>query len=138
MKLTSNGPSQHLGGAMIPLPAKMAQGYQSHGAVNGSPGTDPIPAPRPGGVPQGIKYRNTGSPLFGSDQAPEVFFPGIYYYGADSMETPGQVSYLSDNQMPLPAVDPKGLPSAVQVRPTFLRQNPVTQPASTPVYTSRF
>ena len=137
MKLTSNGPSQHLGAAMIPLPAKMAQAYQSHAAVNGSPGTDPIPQPRPGGVPQGVKY-GVGSGYHISAQAPEVGFPGIYYYESDSMQTPGQVSYLSDNQMPLPAIDPRGLPSVAQVRPVFMGQTQIAQPAQNPVYTSRF
>lgn len=138
MKVISEGPTSRLGAAAIPVAAKMAQGYQSHALVHGSPGTDPIPAPMAQGVPQGIKYRNTGSPLFASEKAPEVFFPGVYYYGSDSMQTPGKISYLSDNQMPLPAIDPKGLPSVAQVRPTFQGQVQVKQPWVASNFPNRF
>ena len=138
MKVTSEGPTSRLGAAAIPVAAKMAQAFQSHALVNGSPGTDPIPVERAQGVPQGIKYRNNGNALHASDQAPDVFFPGVYYYGPDSMQIPGKISYLSDNQMPLPAIDPKGLPSVAQVRPTFQGETQVKQPWVASNFPNRF
>ena len=138
MKIVSNGPPSRLGAAAIPVAAKMAQGFQSHGLIAGSPGTDAISSPRPGGVPQGVTHRNAGNALHASDQAPEVWFPGVYYYGSDSMQTPGQVSYLSDNQMPMPAIDPRGLPSVAQVRPVFLGQTQVQEPWVASNFPNRF
>jgi hypothetical protein len=136
VRIMSEGPTHRLGAAGVPTAAKLAAGYQSHGRIAGSPGTDPIPAPAPASVPQGVTYRNDGNALHASDHSPEVWFPGIYYYGPDSVQHP-PVSVQSDNQLPMPAIDPKGLPTVAQVRPTFLRQNPVPQPASLPAYGSR-
>lgn len=138
MKVTSEGPTSRLGAAAIPVSAKMAQGYQSHALVNGSPGTDPIPVNRAQGVPQGITHRTAGAGYHGSSDAPDVFFPGVYYYGPDSMQHPGMISYLSDNQMPLPAIDPKGLPSVAQVRPVFQGQVQVKQPWNAANFPNRF
>lgn len=134
MKFLSQGPGESLGAAALPIPAKIAQAFQSWGPVDGSPGTSAIPAPRPSGTPQGVAF--TGNPKHTSKDAPEVWFPGIYYTRRDAMSV-APVSILSDNQMPLPAIDPKGLPSAVQVRPTFLGQIQVAQPPSVPVFLSR-
>lgn len=133
MKFLSEGPAQWLGAAALPVPAKLAQAYQSHAAVVGNPGLAAIPAPRPAGVPQGITHRTAGAPLYGSSDAPAAWFPAYYYYGRDSMNAP-PVAWISDNQLPMPAIDPQGLPAAMQVAPTFLRQRQVTQPNVTPKF----
>jgi hypothetical protein len=133
VKFLTQGPGQSLGAAALPVPAKMAQAYQSHGRIHGSPGIEAIPSPRPAAVPQGIAYRNTGSPLFASEKAPAVWFPGVYYYGTDSVSR-APVSVISDNQMPMPAVDPMREPSIQLRRPTFLGQTQVQQPWVAPVY----
>jgi len=137
VKFLTHGPGQSLGAAALPVPAKLSVAAWSHGRIHGSPGTDAIPSPRPAGVPQGITYRNTGSPLHGSDQAPEVWFPGVYYYGLDSMSR-APVAVLSDNQMPMPAATPTGTPAIALTRPVFLGQTQVQQPWVASSYPARF
>jgi hypothetical protein len=51
-----------------------------------------------------------------SSDAPNVFYPNLYYVGRPGprSEPPGAgmpISVYSDNLMPVPAVDPRGIPS---------------------------
>lgn len=134
MKFLTQGPGESLGAAALPIPAKIAQAFQSRGPVQGSPGTTAIPAPRPGAVPQGVAF--TGNPKHTSRDAPEVWFPGVYYTRRDAMSV-APVSILSDNQMPLPAIDPRGLPSVAQTPPVFLGQKQIMATPQVPVFLSR-
>jgi hypothetical protein len=136
VKFLTHGPGQSLGAAALPVPAKLSVAAWSSGRIIGSPGTDAIPSPRPAGVPQGITHRTAGAGYRGSEQAPELWFPSVYYYGRDSMSH-APVSVFSDNQMPMPAIDPKRLPAQMQVRPVFLRQTQVQQPWVASSYPSR-
>ena len=87
-----------------------AQEYK--GRVVGQPGTqaipvDPtIPSPDPGDIAlMGLSR---------SSDAPNVFYPNLYYTDGPIRERPGAgmpVSVYSDNLMPVPAVDPRGIPS---------------------------
>jgi hypothetical protein len=134
MRVFSNGPSGRLGPAILPVPAAMAQAYQSWGRVVGMPGTDLIPAPYPAAVPQGVEYWSS-DPLGMSSQAPPVWRPGIYYQ--PELAAPPNVSVYSDNQMPVPALGPSGKPAIAARRPVFLRQKQVGQPVNLPKYVWR-
>lgn len=130
MRFRTLGPIRRLGAAALPVPAKDAHAYQSRGPIVGQPGTQGVPAPKPAAVPQDWSRR-----LHGSSDAPEVIFPSLYYYGREAM-TYAPVSVLSDNQLPVPAIDPRGKPATMSRRPTFLRQRQVPVQNVTPVYTS--
>jgi len=134
--LTSLGPAEKLGAAQIPIRAQMAQAYQSRGMIDGSPGTTQIPAPRPAGMPQDT----TGlaqSHFHRSSDSPNLWYPGVYYQ-ANATDPPehAPVSVLSDNQMPMPALSPLGLPSVSQGRPRLGGQYQVANRASVPAYPS--
>jgi hypothetical protein len=87
-----------------------AQEYK--GAVTGQPGTKAIPvapvvpSPDPGDIAlMGLSR---------SSDAPNVFYPNLYYTSGPIRERPGAgmpVSVYSDNLMPVPAVDPRGIPA---------------------------
>ena len=130
MRLQTQDPTGKLGAAALPLPAKLAQAYQSARIVHGSPGTEAIPAPRPGGVPQDWSVR-----ISGSASAPNVWYPGLYYERGPLEHAP--VSVLSDNQLPVPAVDPRGRPAVMSTPPTFLGQYQVAAVKVAPVYPAR-
>ena len=135
MRITSEGPTALLGAATVPVPARIGQGYQSWGQVVGCPGTDAIPAPPPAAVPQGVRYRNAGSPLFASEEAPPSWRPSIYYQ--PHLAAPPNVSIESDNQLPIPASPPRGRPFVASRRPTFLGQQQVGWPVTVPAYSWR-
>jgi len=134
--ITSLGPAEKLGSAMVPLRAQSAQAYQSRGVIDGNPGIQAIPAPRPP-VPQGL----TGLGILGgyrrSSQAPAYWYPGVYYEvnNADAPAEKAGVSVFSDNQMPMPALSPLGLPSVMMGRPRLggqFQQPSVSRVASYP------
>jgi hypothetical protein len=90
--------------------ASGAQEYK--GTVTGQPGTQAIPvqpvvpSPDPGDI--------AAMGLSRSSDAPNVFYPNQYFNRAPIRELPGAgmpVSVYSDNLMPVPAVDPRGIPS---------------------------
>lgn len=101
MRYTSEGPGGKLGAAIMPVPARLGQGYQSWGEVNGSPGTDNIPSPAPAAVPQSFNRA-----LHRSSDAPDVWKPGIYYQ--PHLASTPTVARESDNQMPIPSRLPNG------------------------------
>lgn len=122
MRFASHGPADHPGAAgLVPVPARNAGSFQSWGEVDGSPGTLGIPAPRPAAVPQ-----SWNRALHRSSDAPDVWFPGIYFQRGPASRA--AVSVLSDNQMPVPAGDPRGRPAVMLARPVFLRQRQVRTP----------
>jgi hypothetical protein len=132
VRITSDGPGGRLGACILPVPARLGQAYQSWGRVIGSPGTDSVPAPYPSAVPQGIEYRNNGSALHSSQDAPAVWKPGVYYQ--PELASPPPVSVRSDNQMPVPAATPSAQPFVAFRTPKQLRQAQVGQPFVTPSY----
>lgn len=129
MRLKMFGPAARLGAAALPVPAKDHAAWQSVGAIVGQPGTQGVPAPRPAGVPQ------SGWPtrLHSSSDAPNVIYPSLYYYGQRGMAR-APVSVVSDNQMPVPAIDPRGKPAVMSQRPTFLGQRQVAWPKAAQQY----
>ena len=129
--VTSLAPTRLTGAATVPIPASPAQAWQSWGPVIGSPGTTPIPAPRPSAVPQDTTALAQVS-LHRSSDAPAVWFPGVYYQPGPASRAP--VSVLSDNQMPVPAVDPLGKPAVMMGRPRLGGQFQQAQPKSLPIF----
>ena len=121
MRITTQGPAGRLGAAALPIPARDARAYQSRAIIDGQPGTQAIAAPRPAAVPQDWSVR-----LHNSAQAPEVWYPSVYFERPPLERAP--VSVLSDNQMPVPALTATGRPFIASVRPTFLGQTQVGQP----------
>ncbi len=128
---TLTGGNAVLGAAALPLPARPAQAFQSLGIIDGQPGTQRIPAPRPD-VPQAYNRA-----LHRSSDAPAEWYPAIYYEcrGPDGLEH-APVSVLSDNQMPLPAIDPRGKPGVQMGRPRIGGQFSLNQPKPVPRFPS--
>ena len=104
--------------------------------VTGQPGTqgipvDPIvPSPDPGDIALMGLSRTSDAPL--------TIYPNLYWARPQRAYRPGAgmpVSYQSDNLMPVPAVDPRGLPSA-QYMPVsngiWRGHKSITQPPVTP------
>lgn len=145
MRYTTEGPSEKLGGAMLPVPAKMGQAFQSWGAVVGFSGNERIPAPYPAAVPQGQVVGALGSTdaTSTSKDAPPYWTPGVYYQPKLASRFHGAIN--SDNQMPLPAVQPSGATGFVAGGNSIAafmarrglsgrRQKQVGQPLVTPQY----
>ena len=123
-----------LGAALVPVPARSAQAYQSWGYIDGQPRAT-VGAPYPAGVPQGAEYRNAGSPLRTSVDAPAEWHPGIYYQPELASRPP--VAIESDNQMPVPARAFTALGAILARTPGILGQRQVGWPLSVPKYAWR-
>ena len=117
IRVTSNGPGGLLGAAIIPVPAKDAKAYQGRGIISGSPGISriPAPAPLPGYDSSGVAKAIAGVGAGGMGQPSSNYSfwrPSVYFTRpASSAHELMAVSYVSDNQMPVPAVDPRGRPA---------------------------
>ena len=109
-------PTQQMGhSAVTPALVRMAAGgaQQYKTALVGQPGTQGIPVSPPqvpspdvGDLAQGGSGR--------SADAPNTIYPNKYYVNGLT-ERPGAgmpISVYSDNLMPVPAVDPRGIPSS--------------------------
>jgi len=100
--------------------------------VTGQPGTLPIPVEGPG-----VEQSRTGQANMGRNRtsdAPPYFLPNLYYAGPQPSYWPGggqPVAIRSDDLMPVPATDPRGIPARL-ARPVILRgQRQIRQPAAT-------
>lgn len=107
-----------------------AQQYKD--GVTGQPGTQAIPvgsvyAPSPdwGDIAQmGLSRTN---------DAPNVFYPNLYFARPQGQFWPGAgmpVSRLSDNLMPVPATDPRGIPAVLAVPLSQRGNQQIRQPAT--------
>jgi hypothetical protein len=128
IRVLSNGPSSLLGAAMLPVPASDARAYQARGKICGNPGTDRVPAPRPQGVTQDYTY----TALHKSSDAPEYWCPSVYYQPQPPV--PPDVAWESDNQMPVPAVNPVRKPAVMMRGGLFLRNKQVGAVNTVAVY----
>lgn len=103
---------------MTRLAASGAMAYKD--GVTGEPGTRAIPTGRPP-----VPADRTAQAMMGtarSADAPLGFRPNLYYARPERSYWPGAgmpVSVRSDNLMPVPATDPRGIPSRLSI--------PVTQ-----------
>lgn len=92
--------------------ASGAQAYKQQ--VSGQPGTQAIPVTPLDKIPSPDAGDIALMGLSRSSDAPDVFYPNQYFVRAPITERPGAgmpVSVYSDNLMPVPAVDPRGVPS---------------------------
>jgi hypothetical protein len=122
--------------AFVPVPAATTAVVAFKGDVVGQPGTRGIPAPpsdfgEAGQTVNGVPVRGAGSGYNqGSGTMPPVWYPQLYYERRLT-ETP-EVSIYSDNQMPVPAADPRGVAAVMARPPQFLGQGQVVQPKAMP------
>lgn len=135
-----------LGSALLPVPARLAMGFQSWGDVQGNPSSTPTPAPYPAGVPQGQVIGACGSTdaTSTSKDAPPFWTPAVYYQRHLPDRFPGAIS--SDNQMPVPARLPNGQfgfvatgnerPFLAARVPRYTRQRQVRWPITLPNYSN--
>jgi hypothetical protein len=126
-------------GAFVPVPASTTAVVRFKQEVTGQPGTQAIPAGLadfPGGqVVNGLPVRGAGSGYNqGSNTMPPVWYPQLYYERGLS-ETP-EVSIYSDNQLPVPAMDPRGVAARMARPPQFLGQAQVTQSKAMPKWSN--
>jgi hypothetical protein len=107
--------------AATPNLTRMAGGgaQQYKQAVTGQPGTQGIP------VEPVVPSADIGDLVLAgtsrSPDAPNVIYPNLYFTGPTNYPGAGMpISRLSDNLMPVPAVDPRGIPST-QYKPVNRR-----------------
>jgi hypothetical protein len=101
--------------AMTPSVMDISRSQGTPEEVTGQPGTMGIPAPYPAATSVGHEggYDKLPSGLSESRYMPARWYPSIYYRAQHLSMGIGGVRVYSDNQMPVPAVDPRGLPSGV-------------------------
>jgi hypothetical protein len=109
-------------------------------AVDGNPGTMGIPAPTRDTVPSPDLGDIAQMGLSRSSDAPNMFFPTKYFeQSLDGNGTMGPVTPVriySDNLMPVPAVDPRGIPARLS-RPVNQRgRRGIGQPRALPQWNS--
>lgn len=105
---------------LLPAPAQSAGAWSSWGTIVGEPGTQavPAPAPVPGTDRELTAQANEGIIGMPSSKVPQAIYPALYYQQpAYNPVLAGPVSVFSDNALPVPAVDPRGLPAVMQTAP---------------------
>jgi len=116
--------------AMPTLVRPPGSASQYKDGVTGRPGTVPVPSPGPG-VPTGPIAMAMGGTSY-TAYCPG-FYPNQYWARPQGQYWPGAgmpISIRSDNLMPVPATDPRGVP-APQAVPLAMRGNQqIRQPAS--------
>ena len=130
MRITAIGPAPGTAPAatgtwLLPAPGHDARAYQSWGTLTGQPGTMAVPAPDPASIPPGnlptLGRGNVAWPLRGklsSRDAPGFWLPAIYFQRLlSNPRLAPNVSVVSDNQLPVPAIDPRGRPAVMAQRP---------------------
>lgn len=129
-------PTAQAGSWLIPAPAQGFGSWSSRGRTHGQPGTEQVQAAAPAAVPQGGWAQGSQR---SSRYAPDVIYPALYYQENSEQTGPNgspgliynssQVAYVSDNALPVPAVDPRGLPAVMATAPPRVGgQGTVTQP----------
>lgn len=117
--------------AFVPVPAAVPGAKTAYkNVVHGQPGTQAISAP-PCEVTATVNGQLVTSGYSGGTRMmPPWWFPQLYFETVLS-EKP-DVSVYSDNQMPVPAADPRGVAARMARPPVFLGQAQVTQPKGLP------
>lgn len=119
--------------AHTPIPCLTGANLNYKGGVAGQPGTLGVPAPRPD-VPGNADIEAYPFPggYSNSGAMPPVFYPNLYYQrtldipGSDVIS--GGMAVFSDNQMPVPAADPRGVAARLARPPAFLGQAQIGDP----------
>lgn len=123
--------------AFMPHFNRLATAWQmSKGAVTGQPGTQGIPAPTINTTPSPDIGDLALSGTARSVDSPDVWYPSKYYErslnGDGSMGPVTPVRIYSTNVMPVPAVDPRGIPARL-ARPVNQRGlQQISQPRALP------
>lgn len=113
------------------MAASGAQQYKD--GLTGQPGTQAIPVHPI--VPSPDVGDKAQSGLSRSVDAPNYFFPNLYWARRQRGYWPGAgmpVSVQSDNLMPVPAADPRGIPSTLSIPITIRGQRQIVMPAQQP------
>lgn len=129
-------PTAQAGSWLIPAPAQGFGSWSSRGRTHGQPGTEQVQAAAPAAVPEGGWAQGSQR---SSRYAPDVIYPALYYQENSEQTGPNgspgliynssQVAYVSDNALPVPAVDPRGLPAVMATPPPRVGgQGLVSQP----------
>ena len=108
------------GSWLIPAPAQPFGSWSSRGSLTGEPGTQPVsaPAPVPGTDKELSAQANAGVIGLPSSVVPQEIYPALYFQRpALNPALAPPVSYVSDNALPVPAVDPRGLPAVMATPP---------------------
>lgn len=103
--------------AVVPHMNRLAgSGAQSYkDGVTGQPGTVPVPLPAPLVAQDEVSRAMSGSSR--SSDAPAWFRPNLYWARPEASFWPGAgmpVALRTGNMMPVPAVDPRGVPAVTQ------------------------
>ena len=100
-------------GAFTVIPAQSYTAtFNGQNIVTGSPGTEWVPSPRPAAMQDGELGGPYNQP---SSVAPDAFKPAIYVAHANpTLHFPG--SLISDNVLPVPAVNPTRIPMQSQYK----------------------
>lgn len=105
------------GSWLIPAPAQGFGSWASASAHHAQPGTEAIEAPAPAAVPTDRSYAVT---RHRSVDSPDLIYPALYYerLSDNPAITPtGRLMIVSDNALPVPAIDPRGLPAVMSTPP---------------------
>jgi len=101
--------------------------------VTGYPGTVGIPAPTGNTVPSPDWGDKAQAGFARSTDAPDMIYPNKYWARPQEAYWPGAgmpVSVRSDNLMPVPATDPRGVPAPLAVPVTIRGNRQIRQPAT--------
>jgi hypothetical protein len=101
------------------------------GQVSGQPGTMQVPAAGPGVEQSRTAQQNMGRHR--TSDAPLWWLPQVWFTRPHPEFWPGAgqpVSVASDNLMPVPATDPRGVPARLAVPLMIRGQRQIRQPAS--------
>lgn len=120
-----------LGTVLTPVMNRTYAGWSSRGQIYGQPGTIPIAAPRPAGMPQNNLIALAAIGQLSPSYAPNHWYPAIYYEAGNPKEHfPGSLS--SDNQIPVPAEKPPNVIVFSPYRARLGGQRQVFQPQAVP------
>lgn len=108
--------------ALMPNLTRTAGGWEQYkGQIVGQPGTQVIPTGGPGVEQSRTAQANMGRNR--TSDSPDQFRPNLYWARPDPTFYPGggqPISRHSDNLMPVPARDPRGVPARL-ARPIRIR-----------------
>jgi hypothetical protein len=93
--------------AMTPSVFDISSAQGTPEEITGQPGTQGIPAPYPYAKQSELSRVGTTTSFY----APPRWYPSLYYRGQHLWRGIGGMACYSDNLLPTPAVDPRGLPS---------------------------
>lgn len=104
MRYIMNGPVRNAAAFLPQMPPTPKASSNGLVDVFGQPGTMAVAAPKPDALPETAAGWRLNQPSYVS---PDVIFPSIYIAGTRNMQPP--VRRISDNELPVPAVNPRNL-----------------------------